>query len=65
MRQSAHSTLPTPATRLWYAQTPVLIDGLQRKGFWDSAQKNAYQEIPALLKQIEKAARTVIHGAQS
>ena len=50
--------------KLAYAQTPTLIDGMQRKEFWDSAAKNAYQEIPALLQQIEDAARAVIHGEQ-
>lgn len=52
-------------SQLAYAQNPIIIDGLQRKEFWDSAQKNAYQEVPTLLLQIEKAARAVIHGEQA
>jgi hypothetical protein len=49
-------------TDLAFAQHPVIADGLQHAKFWDSAQKNAYEEVPKLLQQIERAARSVIHG---
>jgi hypothetical protein len=47
---------------LSFAHHPMIIDGLQRAKFWDSAQSTAYEKLPALLQQIEKSARSVIHG---
>ena len=49
-------------THLAFAQHPMIVDGLQRAEFWDKAKKTAYEEVPSLLQQIEKAARNVIHG---
>jgi hypothetical protein len=44
------------------AEHPMVVNGLQRAGFRDSAQQIAVQEVPSILDQIDKAARTVIHG---
>lgn len=49
-------------THLAFAQHPMVVDGLQRAEFWDKAKKTAYEEVPGILQQIEKAARHVIHG---
>lgn len=49
-------------THLAFAQHPMIVDGLQRAEFWDKAKKTAYEEVPSILQQIEKAARKVIHG---
>jgi hypothetical protein len=49
-------------THLAFAQHPMIVDGLQRAEFWDKAKVTAYQEVPKILEQIEKAARDVIHG---
>jgi hypothetical protein len=49
-------------TDLTFAQHPMVVDGLQRAAFWDSAQKTAGEEVPRILDQIDIAARKVIHG---
>ena len=49
-------------TDLAYAQHPMVVNGLQRAQFFDSAQKTAREEVPRILDQIEIAARNVIHG---
>ncbi len=57
-------TLFEGQSHLAFAQHPMVVDGLQRAEFWDKAKKTAYEEVPKLLEQIEKAARSVIHGEQ-
>lgn len=47
---------------LTFAQHPMVVDGLQRAEFWKKAQTTAYEEVPKILKRIERAARGVIHG---
>lgn len=47
---------------LAFAQHPMIVDGIQRAEFWDKAKKSAYEQVPGILNQIEKAARAVIHG---
>lgn len=49
-------------TDLAYAKHPMIVDGHVRAEFWDKAQKNAYKDVPSILQQIEKAARSTIHG---
>jgi hypothetical protein len=49
-------------THLDIAQHPMTVDGRQRAGFWAEAQKTAYEEVPGILQQIERAARNVIHS---
>ncbi len=55
-------TLFEGQSNLAYAQHPMVVNALQRAEFWDRAKNTAYNDIPKLLEQIEKAARTVIHG---
>ena len=43
----------------------VVVAGLQSTLFWNNAKKNAYEEVPKILHQIEKTARSVIHGEQA
>jgi hypothetical protein len=47
---------------LYFAQHPMIADGLQRAELWDKARKTAHEEVPGILQQIDKAARHVIHG---
>jgi hypothetical protein len=47
---------------LTFALHPMIVDGLQRAEFWKKAQQTAYEEVPKILQQIERAARDVIHG---
>ncbi len=47
---------------LAFAHDPMIVYGLQRAEFWDKAKRTAYEEVPSILQQIEKAARNVIHG---
>jgi hypothetical protein len=49
-------------TYLASAQHPMIVDGLQRAEFWEKAKKTAYEDVPGILQEIEKAARNVIHG---
>jgi hypothetical protein len=49
-------------TELASALHPMVVDGLQRAGFWKNAGKSAYEKVPGILLQIEKTAREVIHG---
>jgi hypothetical protein len=40
------------------------IDPIRRAEFWKSAATVAHQEVPKILREIEEAARAVIHGEQ-
>jgi hypothetical protein len=44
------------------AEHPMIADAEQSAKFWDSAKATAYEKLPALLEQIENAARSEIHG---
>jgi hypothetical protein len=44
-----------------FAHLPMIDPG-QGANFWKTAATVAHQEVPKLLQQIDKAARTVIHG---
>ena len=44
-----------------FAHLPMIAPG-QSATFWKTAATVAHQEVPKILQQIEKAARTVIHG---
>jgi hypothetical protein len=46
---------------LGFARNPMVVDGLQRAEFWKKAAKTAYEKVPSILEQIEKAARKIIH----
>jgi len=49
-------------THLNFAKHLMIVDGLERAANWDRAKQTAYEEVPSILQQIEKAARDVIHG---
>jgi len=48
-------------THYAYARAEM-INGNQRAEFWNRARNIAYEEIPSILQQMERAARDVIHG---
>jgi hypothetical protein len=50
---------------LAFAQHPMIADGAERAAFWEKAKTTAYKEVPGILQEIEKAARSVIHGEHS
>jgi hypothetical protein len=44
------------------ALDPGVENSLQREATWGSAVRIAFDEVPALLKDIESEARLVVHG---
>jgi hypothetical protein len=47
---------------LGLAQHPSTAGGQQRAAFWEKAQTAAFDNVPKILAEIEKTARSVIHG---
>jgi hypothetical protein len=47
------------------ANSPMINDPVQRARFWEAASTAAHKELPKILRNIEDAARAVMHGEQS
>jgi len=57
------STVLEGRTSFAWAHHPD-VDPIKRAEYWAAAAKVAHQEVPKILRQIDEAARDVIHGKE-